>query len=221
MPNLPQSQHTLHDVFLNDNKSNNSSEVQIHESVVNLSNRQLTEPEILILQRGMKFCPTPGEPDLSELHEDLDKLHVRLKQYLYFYKLPTPEDITLTQDISVTPTLDPHQPFKHPKFKLPSAWIPPPVVKLENFISKNHRDLSDSKLPKIRHHNISNEERLALNNLAKDTNIVIKPADKGGAVVVWDRAKYITEGLRQVSDNNFYIETDTDLTSKHHKSSMS
>ena len=165
----------------------------------------------------MIFCPTPGEPDLSEIHEDLDKLHVRLKSYLHFYKLPTPDDITPTLDITVTPTLDPHQPFKHQKFKLPSAWIPPTVVNLENFISKNHRDLSDSKLPKIRHHNISNEERLALNKLAKDTNIVIKPADKGGAVVVWDRDKYIAEGLRQVSDNNFYIETDTDLTSKHHK----
>ena len=55
---LPQLQHTLHAVLLNENKSNNSSEAQIHESVVNLSNRQLTEPEFSILQRGMKFCPT-------------------------------------------------------------------------------------------------------------------------------------------------------------------
>ena len=36
-------------------------------------------------------------------------------------------------------------------------------------------------------------------------------------MVVWDRDKYITEGLRQLSDNNFYIETDTDLTSQHYR----
>ena len=36
-------------------------------------------------------------------------------------------------------------------------------------------------------------------------------------MVVWDRTKYIKEGLRQLSDPNFYVETDTDLTSDHHK----
>ena len=73
------------------------------------------------------------------------------------------------------------------------------------------------KYPKIPNHNITIEERKALNSLAKDTNIVIKPADKGCAVVVWDRTKYIQEGLRHLSDVNFYVETDSDLTSSHHK----
>ena len=191
------------------NKNNNSSDNSIHESVVNLSDRQLTHTDIQVLQRGMKFCPTPGEPVISELHEDLDKLHLRLKRYLHFNKLSPPTDTTLTQDVTIVPDPDPHE--------LPSAWIPPPVINLENFIFKNHRDLSESQLPKIRKHNITKEERQALNDLAKDSNIVIKPADKGGAVVVWDRNKYIKEGLRQLSDINFYIETDTDLTSKHHR----
>ena len=88
---------------------------------------------------------------------------------------------------------------------------------MENFIFKNHRDLSETKTPRIRNHNISKEERTALNQLAKDSSIVIKPADKGGAVVIWDRDKYIKEGLRQLSDNNFYIETESDLTSTHHR----
>ena len=65
--------------------------------------------------------------------------------------------------------------------------------------------------------NITLPKRQALNDLAKDLNIVIKPADKGGAVVVWDRDKYIQEGIRQLSDNHFYVEIDTDLTSKHHR----
>ena len=36
-------------------------------------------------------------------------------------------------------------------------------------------------------------------------------------MVIWDRDKYIKEGLRQLSDNNFYIETESDLTSTHHR----
>ena len=97
-----------------------------------------------VLQRGMKFCPTPGEPVITELHDDLDKLHLRLKRYLHFNKLSPPEDTTLPQDVTIVPDPDPHEPFKHQKFKLPSAWIPPPVINLENFIFKNHRDLSES-----------------------------------------------------------------------------
>ena len=195
----------------NKNSSNNSE----HASVVNLSKRHLSTQEIQILERGMKFCPTPGEPDISENHNDLDKFHLRLKRYLHFHKLSPPHDDTSNIDITVAPTPNLHDPFKHPKFKLPSAWIPPPVINLENFIFKNHRDLSDTHIPRIRNHNITAEEHQALQNLRKDTNIVIKPADKGGAVVVWDRQNYIKEGLRQLSDPTFYIQTETDLTSTH------
>ena len=92
---------------------------------------------------------------MSELHDDLDKLHVRLKRYLHFNKLSPPEDSTHIQDITLTPTPDLHEPFKYQKFKLPSAWIPHPIINLENFILKHHRDLSETKTPRIRNHNIS------------------------------------------------------------------
>ena len=85
------------------NKNNNSSETKAHETVVNLSNRQLSPHEICILERGMKFCPTPGEPDTSELHDDLDKL--RLKRYLHFYKISPPDDLTNSLDITLLLTI--------------------------------------------------------------------------------------------------------------------
>ena len=42
------------------NKNQNASTIKAHQSVVNLSNRPLTPTDIDILQRGMKFWPTPG-----------------------------------------------------------------------------------------------------------------------------------------------------------------
>ena len=38
------------------------------------------------------------------------------------------------------------------------------------------------------------------NSLQNDRSVVIKPADKGSAVVVWDRTNYLKEGERPLSD---------------------
>ena len=35
--------------------------------------------------------------------------------------------------------------------------------------------------------NLTNAEREALQDLVYDKNIVIKPADKGSAIVIWDK----------------------------------
>ena len=37
-----------------------------------------------------------------------------------------------------------------------------------------------------------------------DKNIVIKPADKGSSIVIMNRADYLKEGYKQLSDTNFY-----------------
>ena len=43
-----------------------------------------------------------------------------------------------------------------------------------------------------------------MKSLASDRSIVIKAADKGSCVVVWDRADYIAEAKRQLDDNAIY-----------------
>ena len=45
--------------------------------------------------------------------------------------------------------------------------------------------------------------------------IIIKPADKGSAVVLQDVTDYIQEGQRQLSDRQFYHKVDHDLSSDH------
>ena len=212
--NVPMS--TSHCHFIHRNISNNSSTNEEPISVVNLSHKILTPSELAILNKGLKFCPTPGEPDLSEHHNDLDKFHLRLKRFLHFYKLPNDSNVE-DDTILSTSNLDPNSPFKHQKFKNPSDWIPPPVSNLENFITKNHLDLSDSVIPKNKFNNISRQERLAIKQLSTDSTIVIKQADKGGAVVLMNRDDYIKEGIRQLSDSKFYIQTPNDLTQEHYQ----
>ena len=42
----------------------------------------------------MKFCPTPGEPDISQAQKDLDSFHLRIKWRLHFSNPPDPADAT-------------------------------------------------------------------------------------------------------------------------------
>ena len=142
-------------VFFISNINNNASsdENQIHPLVVNLSTHLLTPAQYKLLCRGLKFCPSPGEPDLSSYQADLTRYHVRLKRYLHFLKpkrnpSSNPNTSSSILPTQVDPSDDENQPFQHQKFKNPSAWVPPPIAPLEFFISKNCLDLVECNIPR-------------------------------------------------------------------------
>ena len=47
--------------------------------------------------------------------------------------------------------------------------------------------------------------------MKNDKNIVIKVADKGSAVVFWDREDYIKEAEKQLGESDVYEEVPDDL----------
>ena len=63
--------------------------------------------------------------------------------------------------------------------------------------------------------NLTKEECRVLKELKSKTNIVIKKANKGSAVVIMNRDDYVKEGLRQLNDDKYYLKTDLDLTQEH------
>ncbi|KAG7504249.1 hypothetical protein JOB18_004098 [Solea senegalensis] len=56
--------------------------------------------------------------------------------------------------------------------------------------------------------NLSQSEVAALRELTHDNSIVIKRADKGSAVVILSRDKYVAEACRQLKDETYYRELD-------------
>ena len=52
--------------------------------------------------------------------------------------------------------------------------------------------------------NLKKEEVITINTLRNNKDIVIKPANKGGNIVIMNKEDYIKEGLRQLSDTNHY-----------------
>ena len=55
-------------------------------------------------------------------------------------------------------------------------------------------------------YNLTKKEWLAIQSLAEDGSLIIKPAGKGYCVVVWDREDYLAEGYKQLSDTSTYVE---------------
>jgi len=103
-------------------------------------------------------------------------------------------------------------PFDHKDFKHKTGWSPPGPRALEAFILSNELGLAKSLCRAPNSHNLPRDEELAKANLKANKHIIIKPADKGSAVVVMNREDYIAEGVRQLSDQNFYKEVEKDLT---------
>ena len=94
-----------------------------------------------------------------------------------------------------------------PALKPKSLWKPPaghPFVEL--FLSKWEGELFSFLAGKPQSYNMSKEEWQAMRNLAEDRSIIIKLADKGSCVAVWDREDYLAEGYKQLSDSSTYVE---------------
>ena len=187
--------------------------------VINLSSFQLTPAMISLLSKGLNFCPTPGEPDRYELRRDLDKFHVSLRRKLFFDKrnfsaLDTSSSFTFLPDSQSDRE---EGPFDHRRFSNPSSWSPQGPFQLEAFSTFNEAFLNEYKFPTPSHHNLSYNERKALAELKQAKNIIIKPADKGSAVVIQNLDDYVNEGLRHLSDPDFYRETQDDLTFLHNE----
>ena len=66
---------------------------------------------------------------------------------------------------------------------------------------------------KLSYSNLTKEELLALNSLRDDTSIIIKEADKGSGVVLWDREDYFKEAEKQLGDKETYAELSLDPVS--------
>ena len=86
-----------------------------------------------------------------------------------------------------------------------SVWKPPKGhPNLEVFLSQVESDLFNAIESPLGYFNLSKEEWDAIRSLADDSNIVIKRADKGSCVVIWDRKDYIKEAKIQLSNQNVY-----------------
>ena len=184
-------------------------------STVNLSSKTLDANHRSLLDKGLTFCPTPLPNHPCHSLKDAFLFNRRLRLTHHF----SPQDSTIQPVTSVTN--DPYQ-----LANTSSGWTPPPGKDLyiDSFIGNftNHiLNLDHSHQPSS---NLTTGEIAALKDLIEDPLIVVKPADKGGAIVVQDRTDYINEAMRQLSNRKHYVRSTVklfDLSSKKIKTYLS
>ena len=171
--------------------------------VTNLSHKHLTLAHRSVLNKGLKFVPTPRKDHTATTLKEYLLFERRLRLKYHFTRREDEEneddDFFDTEDI----------PNQHPLYES-SGWTPPTGQDphLDVYCLLTQQKIIDNNVnPGRPRFNLTKAERIALKDLQDDDSIVIKPADKGGKIVIQDREKYEEECYRQLSNRNFYEET--------------
>ena len=106
---------------------------------------------------------------------------------------------------------------KHP-FKAKTTFTPtlPDNTNLLEYMSRILHELTTSHelnnhKKAFRHtNNITNTEEQAIKALRNNEQLIVKPADKGGAIVIWPRESYVTEANNQLNNKRNYKQVDSD-----------
>ena len=137
----------------------------------------------------MDFARTPNIINEEDLRRDFGEFSIKIK-----YKWNFRDEPSLNFS-------------EVPAFRPKSNQKPPPGhTCVEWFLSKLESELFFFLPGKPQTCNLTKEEWLAVRSLAEDRSIIIKIADKGSCVVVWDREDYLAKGYKQVCDTSTYFE---------------
>ena len=80
-------------------------------------------------------------------------------------------------------------------------------IHIDNFVSAAKAHLNkfiETESKKSSPSNISREETAAIKSLRRNSEIIIRQADKGGAVTVLNTSDYVQEAESQLNNSNFY-----------------
>lgn len=156
---------------------------------------QLDLPMCQILNKGLKFIPTPTLPteENHPLLEHFEEFARALRLKYFFRNMPT----------TIAPTLNP--------FKAKSSWVPPIGPKiLEKYLEVTKVALREHTI-NFTKNNLTLKQRIAIKQL-QDNKYTIKPADKGSGIVIQNTNDYIEKGLQQLADKDTYQELSGDPT---------
>ena len=166
-----------------------------HKAVINLSDKNISNSTLMALSKGLSYIPSPKPTPYKQIYNSF--LKYRKNMYnRYFSRHNTNNN-------------------RHP-FKLPTNFTAPipDNSNLQEYISNIYQYLKTEYEEHKEHAkpNISKDELQAIHNLKTDNDLIVKAADKGGAIVIWPKDAYLAEAYRQLNDSNHYRKLGHDPT---------
>ena len=139
-----------------------------------------------MLQKGLSFVPVNKNTPFEQFSHGIEKFIRTMKIRLS----------TLNFKNSV------NKKFKIPSnFQPVSGTYPPEIDQLHILLKQELRKLPERTRVKD---NLNFQDKVAIRELKNNTDLVIKPADKGSAIVIMDREDYIFEAEKQLSVTKHY-----------------
>lgn len=165
------------------------------------------------MSKGLSFVPTTYANDF-ETTIDFQKFFrgLRLREFFHSGRNDQSEI-----PVHIAPQAE-TSPLSHvapTPFKKKSTFIPPRNrnASLDTYcrlVENDVKSLLKKKKEYKVYNNMSKEERDALHDLSKDNKVIVRPADKGGAIVLQNVGDYEMEIKKQLTDSVFYEKLPSD-----------
>ena len=146
-----------------------------------------TDIEIKILEKGLKFTPTPRSKNMEEITNDTDAFCRRLRLAEFFLDIEN-------DDESIVANKNDFMPPKGRNQNLDKFINTVKTFPVEQCVRKNNTTRN----------NLNKLEWNAIENIRHYENIIIKEADKGSAVVIMDREYYKSMCLSVLENSSYY-----------------
>ena len=160
-----------------------------------MSSQELTTQQVNLLSLGLKFTPTPCT-NSEELIKDTREFTRKLRLGEYFLDADEHSDDSIARNKS--------------KFMPPRGRN----YTLDKYIDHLHASAATSTSNQSIRPNISYSQRQALKALQENQNLIIKEADKGGAIVLMDRDYYQEKIQEMLGDTSTYKEIPENMDKK-------
>ena len=172
---------------------------ELHDEIIlNLSDYELSDAEKIVLEKGLKFVPTPNKVNKTELLKDVNRFSriMRLKEY-FADNNESGQTRNKYNKSNFTP--------ENGRDRI-----------LDNYLCTTKEMFTNMNGIRVRP-NLTQAEKNAIESLRRNSSIVIFPADKGGAIVIQNRSTYIEvveEHLKSRGANGqpIYEQIDADIS---------
>lgn len=172
--------------------------------MINISGHSLSDAQTAVLSKGLSFSPN-NSINPFQLKVDTFKLsrQMHLKHFFSAQTNVLSNGNTIRRNSGNVEVTREYTAFKKKSVFLPASNLNPSICTYSRLVEN---DLSKLCSKRFQYRdNLSAAERIALKELQINSNLVIRNADKGGAVVVQSFEQYDKGIKNQLMNRDFYV----------------